>query len=237
MSKFKTVKLLAVSLLSASAAQAASADLSPLPGDAPAISVNGAADAEQQGGNWVDFSDPTAVYSKVAMATGNEGVNVSAALGGYLGGLFEHKLTIEGMHDMDYYNINYMAFNTHNDTGFLLNSTWNIGYDEISAGVVKKVAFKENNDIKVYPAMKLGEMWDSSIPNTTFVELEAAVRYTINRSAWVGVTPNYRYALNGLDIKDLDATVDAGYQLADEIAISAHFNNDEEVWAEFTFAF
>ena len=85
--------------------------------------------------------------------------------------------------------------------------------------------------------MKLGMMWDDSIPSTTFIELDAAVRYNVNRSFWFGVTPNYTYALRGLDIKDLDATVDVGYQLAKEVALSAHVNNDEEAWVDFTFAF
>jgi hypothetical protein len=210
----KTVKLLAVSFLSVLAAQVAA----------------------EQNSSWVDFSDPTAVYSKAGMAAGTEGVDLYAALAGYLGGQFKHKLTVEAMHDLDYYNVNYFAFNTANDTGFSVDTTWGDIYDKASVGLVKKLIL-ENRNIKVYPAMKLGVMWDDSIPSTTFIELDAAVRYNVNRYFWVGVTPNYTYALRGLDIKDLDATVDMGYQLAKEVAVSAHVNNDEELWADFTFAF
>lgn len=224
MFKFKTVNLLAASLLSVFAVQAAA----------------------EQSSSWVDFSDPTAVYSKAGFAGGTEGVDIYGALGGYLGGQFKQRLTIEAMHDLDYYNINYFALNTSNDTGFSLNTTWsdrydhgeydNDSYDKASVGVVKKLIL-ENRRFKVYPSMNLGIMWGNSIPSTTFLELDVPVRYTVNRNFWVGVTPNYTYALRGLDIKDLDATVDAGYQLAEEVAVSAHFNNDEEVWADLTFAF
>ena len=224
MLKFKTVKLFAVSLLSAFAVQAVA----------------------ERNSSWVDFSDPTAVYSKAGFAGGTEGVDIYGALGGYLGGQFKQKLTVEAMHDLDYYNINYFAFNTSNDTGFSLNTTWSDvyehgdydrdSYDKASVGVVKKLIL-ENRSFKVYPSMNLGIMWGDSIPSTTFIELDVPVRYTVNHNFWVGVTPNYTYALRGLDIKDLDATVDAGYQLAEEVAVSAHFNNEEEVWADFTFAF
>ena len=224
MLKFKMVKLLAASLLSVFAVHAVA----------------------EQNSSWVDFSDPTAVYSKAGFAGGTEGVDIYGALGGYLGGQFKQKLTVEAMHDLDYYNINYFALNTSNDTGFSLNTTWsdlydhseynNDSYDKASVGVVKKLIL-ENRSFKVYPSMNLGSMWGDSIPSTTFIELDVPVRYTVNRNFWVGVTPNYTYALRGLDIKDLDATVDAGYQLAKEVAVSAHFNNDEEVWADFTFAF
>ena len=227
MFKFKTVKLLAVSFLSAFAVQAA---------------------AEQKS-SWVDFSDPLAVYSKAGFAGGTEGVDLYGALGGYLGGPFKQQLTVEAMHDLDYYNINYFAFNTRNDTGFSLNTTWSDvydhddhdayntdTYDKASVGIVKKLIL-ENKSIKIYPSMNLGLMWGDSIPSTTFMELDVAVRYTVDRHFWFGVTPNYTYALRGLDIKDLDATVDVGYQLAKEVAVSAHANNDEEVWADFTFTF
>lgn len=237
MFKFKTVKLVAFSLLSASTIQVIAADDAPIAGD----SLNRGETApvsKVQTRNWVDFSDPIAIYSKVGLATGTEGVDVFAAFGGYLGGQFEQKLTLEAKHDTDYYNINYLAFNTSNETGFFLNTRWDT-YDEASAGVVKKLRFAADPRLNIYPSMKFGFMWDldDSIPSTTFVELDAAIRYTANRHFWFGITPNYRYALDGLDIKDFDATVEAGYQLAEEVAVSAHVNNDEEAWVDFTFAF
>ncbi len=224
MFKFTKINPLALAVLSAFAVQAAA----------------------EQHGRWVDFSDPTAVYSQVGLAGGTQGVDIYGALGGYLGGQFKQKLTVAAMHDLDYYNIDYFALNTTNSTGFSLKTTWSDVYDEpeydhdsynkASAGVVKKLIL-ENNNFKVYPSMNLGMMWGDSIPSTTFIELDIPVRYTVNRNFWLGVTPNYSYALRGLDIKDLDATVDAGYQLAEQVAVAAHFNNDEEVWADFTFAF
>ncbi len=216
MLKFKTVKLLGISLLSAFATQAVA--------------------GQESNTDWVDFSDPTAIYSRAGLGAGTEGVDLYAAFGGYLGGQFKHQLTVEAKHDLDYYNVNYFAFNTSNDTGFSLDTTWGDVHDKASIGAVKKLTL-ENKSIKIYPSMNLGMMWGDSIDTTTYIEVDAAVRYSVNRAFWFGVTPSYTYAMKGIDIKELNATVDVGYQLAKEIAVSAHFNNDEEVWADFTFAF
>jgi hypothetical protein len=244
MFKCKTIKLLIISLLSAVTVQVSSAaNLPPtggeglvIPGSTPAEVAD---TVQEQSVSYVDFSDPTATYSQVGLGAGTEGVDVYASLGGYLSGLYEQKLTLKSMHDMDYYNIDYLAFNTSNDTGFSIETTWDNKYDEVVVGIVKKLQFEQNKNIRIYPAMKFGVMWDwdNSVDSTTFVELNVAARYSVNKNFWFGVTPNYRYALHGLDIKDLDATVEVGYQLAEGVAISAHSNNDEEVWANFSFAF
>lgn len=214
--KAKIVKLCVISLLSVSAAQAVA--------------------GQESNSDWIDFSDPSAVYSKAGLGAGTEGVDLYGALGGYLGGQFKHQLTLEAKHDMDYYNVNYFAFNTANDTGFSLNTRWGDKYDKASIGVLKKLTL-ENKSIKIYPSMKLGMLWDDSIKTTTYIEVDAAVRYSVNRAFWFGVTPSYTYAMKGIDIKELNATVDVGYQLAKEIALAAHVNNDGEAWADFTFAF
>ena len=231
MFKYNTVKFALISVLSASAFQVVAEDFP--------TAENSAVYAGGQQSNWVDFSDPTAIFSKVGLGTGTEGVDVYGALGGYLGGQFEQKLTIEGKHDMDFFNINYLAFNTANDTGFTLDTRWDSDYNQIAAGVVKKLYFDQNQNVVVYPAMKFGGMWDwdNDFESTSFVQIDLTLRYVFNRNFWVGATPTYKYALGGEDINDWDGTIDAGYQLAEEIAASIHANNDDEVWADFTFAF
>lgn len=215
MVKCSTLKFLGVSLLTVCASQAV---------------------AQQKNSHWLDFSDPTAIYSKAGFAGGTEGVDLFAALGGYLGGQFKHRLTVEAMHDLDFYNVSYFAFNTGNDTGFRLDTKWDNESDKASLGVVKKLTL-ENKNIKLYPAMNLGMIWGDEISSTTYIELDMAVRYTVNRHFWVGVTPVYTYAMKGLDIKELHATLEAGYQLAKDVVVSAHINDDKEAWADLTFAF
>jgi len=215
MLKCNTFKFLGISLLTACASQAV---------------------AQQNNSHWVDFADPTAIYSKAGFAGGTEGVDLFAALGGYLSGQFKHQLTVEAMHDLDFYNVNYFAFNTGNDTGFSLDTTWDNESDKVSVGVVKKLTL-ENKNIKIYPSMNLGMMWGDTISSTTYLELDMPIRYTFNRNFWVGVTPVYTYAMKGLDIKELHATLETGYQLAKDVAVSAHINDDKEAWADFTFAF
>ena len=217
MSKFKTCKLLAVSLLAVTAVPSFAAE----------------------GGVWVDFSDPTMMNSNVGLGAGTEGVDVYASLAGYFSGQLEQKLTVEAMHDMSYTNVNYMLFDASKGTGFTLDTRWDDEYNQIAIGAIKKLEFAPNPAVNVYPAMKFGHMWDwdGSFNSTTYVEVNAAIRYSVGQNLWFGVTPNYRYALNGLDINDVDATVDVGFQLAEEVLVAVHANNDEELWANFTFAF
>lgn len=216
MVKLKTLKMLGISLLSIVAAQAV-AD-------------------QQNSGQWGIFSDPTAIYSKVGMAGGTEGVDLYGALGGYLGGQFKHQLSVEAMHDLDYYNVNYLAFNTSNDTGFTLDTTWGDRYDKAAIGVTKKLTL-EDKRINLYPSMDLGLLWGTAIDSTTYIEFELPARFSVDRALWFGVTPSYTYSLKGLNIKEFHATIDVGYQLGKEIAVSAHANDDDQVWADFTFAF
>ncbi|HEY5716077.1 MAG TPA: hypothetical protein VIS54_06645 [Psychromonas sp.] len=188
-----------------------------------------------------DFSDPTAVYSKAGLGGGTEGVDVFGAFGGYLGWQLKHQLTLEAKHDLDYYNLNYMAFNSRNNTGFLIKSTWSDEYkdnsvDKASFGVIKKIPLK-NEQFILYPAMNIGMMWGNDINSTTYLDVEAALRYSVSNELWMGATPGYTYALKGVNVKEFKGTVDIGYELAENVGISAHLDEDAEFWADFTFAF
>ena len=237
MAKFKTATFLVASLLSLSMTQAMAAD-NDTNYDSEVSSLTNTA--------WIDFSDPTAVYSKIGLGSGTEGVDVYASLGGYLTGRFEQRLTVEGIHDMDYVNVDYFVFNRSSETGFSLDSRWDSEYNEIVGGVVKKLIFVNNKALRVFPAMKFGIRWglDNSVESTNFVELEVATRYNITPDFWVGITPSYRYYLDDEDTDgfggenhDLTGNAEIGYQLAEEVAVSVHGNNDHEYWGVFTFAF
>jgi len=200
-----------------------------------------AAAQQQTQSQGVDFSDPTAVYSKVGIGGGTKGVDVFGAFAGYLGWQLKHQLTLEAKQDLDYYNIDYMAFNSRNNTGFLLNSTWSYDYkghsvDNASFGVIKKIPLN-NEQIVIYPALNIGMMWGDTINSTTFLDVEAAVRYSISDVFWLGATPRYVYALKGVNAKEFKGTVDIGYELAENVGIAAHLDEDAEFWADFTFAF
>ncbi|MGB5446105.1 MAG: hypothetical protein WBM99_11430 [Psychromonas sp.] len=197
-----------------------------------------------------DFSDPTAVYSKVGIGGGSEGVDVFGALGGYLGWQLKHQLTLEAKNDLDYYNVNYMAFNDRNNTGFLVKSTWGDQFkgesvddesednsvDQASFGVIKKIPLK-GTQFTLYPALHLGMMWGDDIASTTFLGAEAGVRFAVTNEFWLGATPAYTYALKGENVKEFKGTADIGYELAENVGISAHLDEDAEFWANFTFAF
>jgi hypothetical protein len=190
--------------------------------------------------NEVDFSDPTSIYSQAGIAAGTEGVDVKVGYGGYLGGFYKHKLTVEAKNDWDYFNVDYMLFNTATDTGFLFDSTWSQEYagnsvDKASMGVIKKLAFA-GDKLHVYPSLNLGLMWGDYISSTTFLEVDAPVTYTINK-LWLGVTPSYVYSLNGENVKEFETTFDVGYHIAPGVGISGHANLDGDVWANFVFAF
>lgn len=189
----------------------------------------------------VDFSDPTAVYSRAGIGGGTEGVDVFGAFAGYLGWQLKHQLTLEAKHDLDYYNLDYMVFNSSNNSGFLLDSTWSYDYkghsvDKTALGVIKKIPLN-NEKITLYPALKLGMMWGDDINTTTYLDVEVAARYAVTDVFWAGVTPRYLYALKGVNVKEFKGTVDIGYELAENVGIAAHLDEDAEFWADFTLAF
>lgn len=189
----------------------------------------------------VDFADPTAVYSRAGIGGGTEGVDVFGSFAGYLGWQLKHQLTLEAKHDLDYYNLDYMIFNSRNNSGFLLDSTWSYDYkgdsvDKTSVGVIKKVPLS-NEKITLYPAIKVGMMWGNTISTTTYLDVEVAARYAVSDLFWVGVTPGYLYALKGVNVKEFKGTLDIGYELAQNVGIAAHLDEDAEFWADFTLAF
>lgn len=208
-----------------------------------ALSVNSVlATSNDDKKNWVDFSDPTAIYTSAGISGGSEGVDVYATFGGYLAGPYKQKLTVEAKHDLEYYNVNYLALNTANHTGFLVETSWGRDIWDVedvndsAVGIIKKLPLM-NNHLNIYPSMKLGLLWGDEIKSTTYVEVDAAVRYSFDRALWVGITPSYRYAMKGIDISDWSASLDAGFQFANGFAVAAHLNNDEEFWVDMTFAF
>ncbi|MFT5653531.1 MAG: hypothetical protein ACI8W9_001476 [Psychromonas sp.] len=189
----------------------------------------------------VDFADPTAVYSSAGIGGGTEGVDVFGSFAGYLGWQMKHQLTLEAKHDLDYYNLNYMAFNSRNNSGFLVDSTWSYDYkgysvDKTAFGVIKKVPLS-NEKITLYPALKLGMMWGNDISTTTYLDVEVSARYAVSDLFWIGATPQYLYALKGVNVKEFKGTVDIGYELAENVGVAAHLDENAEFWAEFTLAF
>ncbi|PKH04135.1 hypothetical protein CXF72_02725 [Psychromonas sp. MB-3u-54] len=189
----------------------------------------------------VDFADPTAVYSSAGIGGGTEGVDVFGSFAGYLGWQMKHQLTLEAKHDLDYYNLNYIAFNSRNNSGFLVDSTWSYDYkgdsvDKTAFGVIKKVPLS-NEKITLYPALKLGMMWGNDINTTTYLDVEVSARYAVSDLFWIGATPQYLYALKGVNVKEFKGTVDIGYELAENVGVAAHLDENAEFWAEFTLAF
>jgi hypothetical protein len=190
----------------------------------------------------VDFSDPTAVYSRAGIGGGTEGVDVFGSFAGYLGWQLKHQLTLEAKHDLEYYNVDYMVFNSRNNSGFLVDSTWSDDYkgnsvNKAAVGVIKKIPLISNEKVTLYPALKLGMMWGNDINSTTYLDFEVAARYAITDLFWAGATPGYLYALRGVNVKEFKGTIDIGYELAENVGIAAHLDEDAEFWADFTLAF
>ena len=191
---------------------------------------------------WYDLSDPRAIYSSLSVAAGNEGVNISASYGGYLNGQYKHKITVEAMNDLEYYNVDYMLLNASTNSGFTIESTWDrdvFGLKDLndtSVGVFAKIPLL-NNKLNVYPKLNIGMLWGDEIDSTTYIKFDATTRYTFNRMFWVGITPTYTYAMKGYDVKEWETSLDAGVQLSSAFALAAHVNTDEEFWVDVIFAF
>lgn len=212
--------------------------------------------AEKKIEDWNDFSDPTAIYSNASIAGGNEGVDISATYGGYLSGVYKHSFTGAVKSDLEYYEANYLLLNSVSKSGVAFDSTWHqdirvdgVNYKNVNNatfGFFAKLGFLKdrlnyapnmNRSFNFYPKVSVGYMWASEIKDTTFVKFDATTRFSFNHMFWVGVTPTYIYGMKGLDLNELDATVDAGVQLSDAFGLSVSANNDEEFRARVTFAF
>jgi hypothetical protein len=201
--------------------------------------------ANEQGANgevWHNLSDPLAVYSNVSVGGGSEGVDVSASYGGYLNGQYKHKMTVEAMNDLDYYNVNYMLLNAGTNSGFTVETSWGrdlwdlTDVNNSSVGVFAKIPLMENK-LTIYPKLNLGMLWGEDVDTTTYIQFDVTTRYKINHIFWVGITPTYTYAMKGYDIKEWDATLDVGAQLSGAFAVGAHWNDDNEFWFDVVFAF
>jgi hypothetical protein len=195
---------------------------------------------------WLDLSDPRAIYSGVSVAGGNEGVNIAAKYGGYMNGQYKHQVSVEAINDLEYYNIDYMLVNANTQSGFTVESSWNRDIwgikdvNDTSFGVFAKIPLlqnKFNNKLNIYPKLNLGMLWGDDVKSTTYIKFDATTRFKFNSMFWVGVTPTYTYAMKGYDLREWDATLDAGAQLSEAFALVAHVNNDEEFWVDVVFAF
>ncbi|PKF62181.1 hypothetical protein CW745_07235 [Psychromonas sp. psych-6C06] len=197
---------------------------------------------EQNEENWIDLSDPRAIYSSVSVAAGNEGVNISGSYGGYLNGQYKHKITLEAMNDLDYYNVDYMLINASNNTGFSFESTWDRDVwgirdvNDTSIGVFTKVPLM-NNKLNVYPKLDLGMLWGDDVKSTTYIKFDATTRYSFTNKLWVGVSPTYTYAMKGIELSEWYGSVDAGIQLSESFAFSVHYNTDQEFSVKTIFTF
>lgn len=202
--------------------------------------------ADDTGKPWVDMSDPTAIYSSATIGGGTEGIDLSAAYGGYLSGVYKHRFTIAAKHDLDFYEANYLLLNSTSNSGLSIDSSWSKDiradgndYDDVndtSIGFFAKLGFMDNH-VNFYPKVSVGYLWANDIENTTYVKFDATTRYTFNRMYWVGITPSYAHGFKGVDLNEWAATVDAGVQLSDVFGFSVSANDDEEFTANVTFAF
>lgn len=202
--------------------------------------------ADDTGKPWVDMSDPTAIYSSATIGGGTEGIDLSAAYGGYLSGVYKHRFTIAAKHDLDFYEANYLLLNSTSNSGLTIDSSWSKDiradgndYDDVndtSIGFFAKLGFMDNH-VNFYPKVSVGYLWANDIENTTYVKFDATTRYTFNRMYWVGITPSYAHGFKGVDLNEWAATVDAGVQLSDVFGFSVSANDDEEFTANVTFAF
>ena len=194
--------------------------------------------------DWYNFGDPTDLHSYIAMYAGNEGADISFGLGGYLFGSFTHQLVLEANNNLEYYNIDYNIVDTSTNTGFSINTTWDRDFifardsHDTSVSVIKKLSIIPE-EFAIYPQLYLGELLGSYVHSTTYVKLDSAFRYSVQkRRLWLGITPSYQYAITGENIREFNLLLDMGLQFTDSFGLSAHWDNDyEKISAGIKFAF
>ena len=196
--------------------------------------------------NWVDMSDPTAVYSNAVIGGGTEGVDFSARFGSYLSGVYKQRFTVAAKHNLDFYEFNYLLSNSVTKSGITFDSSWNKDIEadhkdyedvnDVSIGFFAKLDFMEKR-LNVYPKANVGYIWKDDVEDTTYVKFDATTRYSFNKMYWVGLTPTYTYSFDGLHLKEWTVTADAGVQLSESFGINFSANNDEELTANIEFAF
>jgi len=230
----KKITLTLLSLLSAPLLAA------PGPGGQPAGGAGGATDGRSA--VWHDLSDPRAVYSSAIVSAGKDGVNLSASYGGYLNGLYKQKITVATMHDLDYYQVDYLLVNANTNSGFSLETSWDRdnwdikNVNDSAIGVFAKVPLYEGM-LNIYPKLDLGLLWGDDVKSTTYIQVEIPARYKVTDFFWVGATPTYTYAMQGYNLNEWDGSFDAGVQLSPEFSFAAHANTNDEYWVDVIFTF
>lgn len=203
------------------------------------VNVN-AQDLDQD--DWVNLSDPNAIYSGVSIAGGTEGIDISGKYGGYLNGQYKHQFIVEAMNDLEYYNLDYKVLNASSLSGFAVETSWDRDFwgmhdvNDSSFAVFAKVPVIDGQ-LNVHPKVNLGVLWGNDVESTTYLKFDATTRYKFNSMFWAGVTPTYTYATEGNDINEWQGTLEAGVQLSSAFSIAAHVNDDEEFWADVLFIF
>lgn len=201
-----------------------------------------ASDGQSSTDNWYDMSDPRVIFSGVSVSGGSEGVNLGAHYGSYLTGEFKQKVTLQAMHDLEYFTADYILLNANTNTGFAVESTWDRdlwgieSFNDISLGVFAKILLKDER-FNFYPKLNLGMIWGDEINSTTYIKFDATTRFNLNSMFWVGVSPSILYAMQGMELRKFQATLDAGIQLSPEFSFAAHINDDEGFWFDIIFTF
>ena len=198
------------------------------------------------------WGSPVATFSNVSLGSGSEGVDINATFGGYLSGVYKHRLEFASKEDMDHYEVNYLLFNSVSESGITIDSTWSedVEYEDyegsgkrhyydvnsVDAGLFSKLVFPDPN-FTAFPKMSVGYMWGDSIVDTTYVDLEVAVRYSFKEMFWVGVTPVFTHSMEGIEIDEFSGSIEGGIKLSETFGISASYNDDDEFIGNVIFAF
>jgi len=201
--------------------------------------------------NTESWGSPVATYSNVNLGSGTEGIDISANFGGYLGGVYQHRIEVAAKQDLEHYEANYLLLNSASDSGVTIESTWSEdvefdrdegpdaffeNVDSVEVGLFSKLKFPDDR-LSAYPKMSVGYMWGDDIIDSTFVTFEIAVRFNVNDQIWVGAAPVYIHSMDGVEIEEFQGTVDAGIKLSETFGVSASVNHDQEFLGRVIFAF
>jgi len=198
------------------------------------------------------WGSPVATYSNVNLGSGTEGIDLSASFGGYLGGVYQHRIQVAAKQDLEHYEANYLLLNTASQSGVTIESTWSEDVefdkefgkgevefedvDSVEVGLFSQLDFPDDR-LKVYPKMNVGYIWGDSIIDTTFVEFELSVIFRLNDQIWFGAAPSYIHSMDGVVIEEFQGSVDAGIKLSETFGLSASVNEDREFLGKVIFAF
>jgi len=214
-----------------------------------AVSVHA---AEGDGGNTESWGSPIATYSNINLGSGTEGIDLSANFGGYLGGVYQHRIELAAREDLEHYEANYLLLNSASESGITIDSSWSedvdfervngsghVNYEDVnttSIGLFSKLNFPDAR-FNAYPKMSVGYIWGDNIVETTFVDFEVALLFHFNDTLWLGATPVYTHSMEGREIDEFSGTIDAGAKLSETFGLSASLNEDKEFLGKVIFAF